>query len=205
MSPIKDTYRTLKSSSEGLFKDKGSKFISIAVPIRSEEDAKEALEEIRKKYHDARHHCYAWALGVEREHYRSNDDGEPSNSAGKPILGRLESHDITQLLIVVVRYFGGVKLGVGGLINAYRSAAEDAILNGKIVKRKQKMHFTVFFEYPQMNDIMQVIKNNKLAQIDQDFALSCKIKLTCPNADYSQVKDVFLAIENVKIEEIGVE
>jgi uncharacterized YigZ family protein len=205
LSSIKDAYRTLKTTSEGIFKDKGSKFIAIAVPIRSEEEAKEALEDIRKKYHDARHHCYAWALGVNRELYRANDDGEPSNSAGKPILGRLESHDLTQLLIVVVRYFGGVKLGVGGLINAYRSAAEDAILNGKIVKRKQKMHFTVFFEYPQMNDIMQVVKNSKLAQIDQDFALSCKIKLTCPNADYSQVKDVFLAIENVEIEEVRVE
>lgn len=205
MSEIIDTYKTLAKPSEGIFKDKGSKFIAIAIPVRSEEEVKEELEKIRKEYHDARHHCYAWALGVERELFRANDDGEPSNSAGKPILGRLESHDLTQLLIVVVRYFGGVKLGVGGLINAYRSAAEDAILNGKIVKRKQKMYFIVFFQYAQMNDIMQLVKNSTIEQLEHNFALTCKMKLSCPNAEYSQVKDVFLAIENVEIEELGVD
>jgi uncharacterized YigZ family protein len=203
VSEIKDTYRTLATASEGIYKEKGSKFIAFAIPVRTEEDIKEAQDELRKKYHDARHHCYAWALGVERELFRANDDGEPSNSAGKPILGRLESHDLTFLLIVVVRYFGGVKLGVGGLINAYRSAAEDAILNGKIVKRKQKMVFEVLFNYDQMNDVMQVVKNADLKQLEHDFALACKLKLACPHAAFSDLKDVFLAIEGVEIVDIG--
>lgn len=205
LEKIIDSYKTLKAPSEGLYKEKGSKFIAVAIPVRNEEEIKVQLEELRKKYYDARHHCYAWALGVGREFHRANDDGEPSNSAGKPILGRLESHDLTFLLIVVVRYFGGVKLGVGGLINAYRSAAEDAILNGVIVKKKQKMIFEVYFEYPQMNDIMQLVKNNPLTQLDQQFELHCKLKLSCPNGKFSQLKAVFLGIENVKIVELEVE
>jgi len=205
LEKIVDTYKTLKAPSEGLYKEKGSKFIAFAIPVRNEEEIKVELEGLRKKYHDARHHCYAWALGVERDSYRANDDGEPSSSAGKPILGRLESHDLTFLLIVVVRYFGGVKLGVGGLINAYRSAAEDAIRNGVIIRRKQKMIFNVHFEYAQMNDIMQVVKNNPLTQLDQQFELHCKLKLSCPNGKFSQLKAVFLGIENVKIKELGVE
>lgn len=205
MKEILDSYKTLKAPSEGLYKEKGSKFIAFAIPVRSEEEIKVELEELRKKYHDARHHCYAWTLGVNRTHFRANDDGEPSNSAGKPILGQLDSFELTQLLIVVIRYFGGVKLGVGGLINAYRTAAKEAILNGQIVKRKQKMHFKVFFEYPQMNDIMQVVKTNPIKQLDQKFELDCELKLACPNAKFSQLKAVFLGIENVSIKELGVE
>ena len=204
MSTIVDSYNTLAAPSEGLYKEKGSKFIALAFPVASEEEIKEALESTRKKYHDARHHCYAWALGVNRESYRENDDGEPNNSAGKPILGRLESHDLTQLLIIVVRYFGGTKLGVGGLINAYRSAAEEAILKGKIVSRKMKMYFEIRFSYDQMNEVMQIVKHSELEQLAHDFALTCKLKLACPNAAYSDIKDVFLAIENVEIEEVGV-
>ncbi len=205
MSEIIDSYKTLASPSEGVYKEKGSKFIALAFPVASEEEIKEALEITRKKYHDARHHCYAWALGIGRENYRENDDGEPNNSAGKPILGRLESNDLTQLLIIVVRYFGGTKLGVGGLINAYRSAAEDAILNGKIIEKKMKMYFRILFHYDQMNDVMQVVKNSDLEQMEHDFSLTCKLKLACPNALYSDLKDVFLTIENVEIEELGVE
>ena len=202
MGDIIDSYRTLSSSSEGLFKDKGSKFIAIAVPVTSEDEVKEALESIRNKYHDARHHCYAWTLDADRKRFRANDDGEPSNSAGKPILGRLESFQLTQLLIVVVRYFGGVKLGVGGLINAYRSAAEDAINNGTIVNRKMKMYFEVHFKYPQMNDIMQLIKNKKIEQLNHDFALDCKITLALPQGSFNELKDVFLSFDNVKIVEL---
>lgn len=204
MSEIIDSYKTLAAPSEGLYKEKGSKFIALAFPVSSEEEIKEALENTRKKYHDARHHCYAWALGIGRENYRENDDGEPNNSAGKPILGRLESNDLTQLLIIVVRYFGGTKLGVGGLINAYRSAAEEAILNGKIIEKKMKMYFNISFHYDQMNEVMQVVKNADLEQLEHDFSLSCKMKLACPNAAYSDIKDVFLSIENVEIEELGV-
>lgn len=204
MSVIIDSYKTLKDTSEGIYKEKGSKFIAVAIPVKSEEEVKEELDKVRKKYHDARHHCYAYTLGADRLKYRANDDGEPSNSAGKPILGRLESYDLTQLLIVVVRYFGGVKLGVGGLINAYRSAAEDAILNGTIVNRKMKMYFTVHFQYAQMNDIMQVAKNSNVDQIEHDFALDCKMKLACPQGEFSELKNVFLDIDNVEIKELEV-
>ena len=154
-----------------------------------------------KKYHDARHHCYAWTLGADRKRFRANDDGEPSNSAGKPILGRLDSHDLSELLIVVIRYFGGVKLGVGGLINAYRSAAEEAILNGQIVNRKMKMYFEVHFQYAQMNDIMKVVKHSNVDQIEHDFGLDCKLKLACPEGEFSEHKSVFLDIDDVKVVE----
>lgn len=204
MSEIIDTYKTLQSRSEGLYKEKGSKFIAIALPVTTEEEIKIEIENIRKEYYDARHHCYAWTLGADRKRFRSNDDGEPSNSAGKPILGRLDSHGLTQLLIVVVRYFGGVKLGVGGLIVAYRSAAEDAISNGKIITRKMKMHFQLNFQYASMNEIMQLIKNSNLDQLEHDFGLDCKIKLACPEGDFQVMKSVFLGIDNVKIKELFV-
>ena len=127
-----DTYRTIKRESEGYFRDRGSKFYAFAYPVETEDEVKEHLEELRKKYYDARHHCYAYQLGAEKTSYRINDDGEPSSSAGKPIFGRIQSHDLTNILIVVIRYFGGVKLGVPGLINAYKTAAEEAILKNKI-------------------------------------------------------------------------
>lgn len=201
MKEIIDSYKTLESPSEGIYKEKGSKFIAFAFPVTTDEEIKEALDSIRKKYHDARHHCYAWTLGADRKKFRANDDGEPSNSAGKPILGRLDSFELTQLLIVVIRYFGGVKLGVGGLINAYRSAAEDAILNGKVVNRKMKMYFEVLFQYAQMNDVMQVVKHSNVNQIEHDFGLECKLKLACPEGEFSELKSVFLDIDNVEVVE----
>lgn len=202
MPEIIDTYRTLKAPSTGIYKEKGSKFLAFAFPVNNEEDIKEKLEEIRKAYYDARHHCYAWFLGADKSRFRANDDGEPSNSAGKPILGKLQSHDLSQILIVVVRYFGGIKLGVGGLINAYRSAADDAILNGTIVQRRMKTYFEIKFGYHAMNDVMTLIKSNKIEQLAHQFELDCKIKLAVPLSEFDTVKRNFLKIEKVKVEEL---
>ena len=196
---IIDTYRTLKAPSEGIYKEKGSKFLAFAFPVNTEEDIKEKLEEIRKEYYDARHHCYAWFLGADKSRYRANDDGEPSNSAGKPILGKLQSHDLSQVLIIVVRYFGGVKLGVGGLINAYRSAADDAIKNGTIVKRRMKTIFEINFGYDAMNDVMTIIKSKKIEQLSHQFEMDCKIKLAVPLSEFQSVKEGFLKFEGVQV------
>ncbi len=199
MPEIIDTYRTLKSPSEGIYKEKGSKFLAFAFPVNTENEIKDKLIEIRKEYYDARHHCYAWFLGADKSRFRANDDGEPSNSAGKPILGKLQSHDLSQVLIVVVRYFGGIKLGVGGLINAYRSAADDAILNGTIVQRKMKTFFEINFDYDAMNDVMKIIKSKKIEQLSHQFELDCKIKLAVPLSEFQSIKEGFLKIEGVQV------
>ena len=199
MPEIIDTYRTLKSPSEGIYKEKGSKFLAFAFPVNTEDEIKKRLDEVGKEYYDARHHCYAWFLGADKSRYRANDDGEPSNSAGKPILGKLQSHDLSQILIVVVRYFGGIKLGVGGLINAYRSAADDAILNGTIIQRKMKTFFEVNFGYDAMNDVMIIIKSKKIDQFSHQFKLDCKIKLAVPQSEFQLVKEDFLKIDGVSI------
>src|SRR6056297_2588024 len=152
------SYKTIKSKGEGLFKDKGSKFIALAIPVETEEEVKSALEEVRNAYHDARHHCYAYRLGPLMDIYRANDDGEPSSSAGKPILGQIRSYELTNILIVVIRYFGGIKLGVGGLIQAYKTAAEEAIRNAKIIEKKLHDIYRVSFEYSEINEVMRILK-----------------------------------------------
>ena len=149
---MEDTYKTIEKPSEGLFKDKGSKFISLAFPVNSEEEIKEIVQSIKKEHHSARHHCYAWRLGADQLHFRANDDGEPSSTAGKPILGQIQSFDLTNILIVVVRYFGGTLLGVSGLINAYRSAALDAINQAEIVEKLVEKWLLVDFDYGAMNE-----------------------------------------------------
>jgi len=173
----KTTYNILAQSSEGLYKEKGSKFIAVAHPVSSEDDIKEKLELVRKKYHTARHHCYAYRLGFEGADYRVNDDGEPSGSAGLPIHGQLRSADITNVLIVVVRYFGGTKLGVSGLIRAYKTAAKEAIDNNKVITMTIKDLYELKFEYPLMNSVMSFIKKYDLEIAKQEFELSCKIEV----------------------------
>lgn len=180
---IKDTYQTLKSGSEGVYKEKGSKFIAFAHPVKNEDDIKLKLDHYKKVYYDARHVCYAYRLGYHGEDFRQNDDGEPSGTAGKPILGQLLSNELSQVLIVIIRYFGGVKLGVGGLINAYKSAAADAIINGEIIERVITQKYELRFEYPLMNDVMRLIKDEELHMIEQEFEMSCKI---CLNIRLSQ-------------------
>lgn len=172
---FEDTYYMPTNTSEGLYKEKGSKFIAYAFSVFSEEDIKERLEEIRKKEYAARHHCYAYTLHPDKSAWRANDDGEPANTAGKPILGQIQSKDLTNILIVVVRYFGGVKLGVSGLITAYRTAAADALKQITIEKHFVKEIYEVAFQYPQMNEVMRLVKDKSLEVINQDFQINCKI------------------------------
>jgi len=172
-----DRYHTIRDAAEGLYKEKGSKFIAIAFPVRDEEEIKHFQDELRKSHHAARHHCYAWKLGMDENNYRANDDGEPGNSAGKPILGQIQKYELTNILIVVVRYFGGTKLGVGGLINAYRSAAEDALHNATIVEKQLHNHYQLLFSYAEMNEVMTLVKEWNLEQYDQQFELSCTMKI----------------------------
>ncbi|MGM0408667.1 MAG: IMPACT family protein [Bacteroidota bacterium] len=200
MTDFKDEYLTISKPSEGLFKDRGSKFLAFAYPVSSEDEIKEIQEILRSDFHDARHHCYAYMLGPEKEIYRANDDGEPSSTAGKPILGQIRSFDLTNILIVVIRYFGGTKLGVGGLINAYKTAAEEALKNAKIVKKTLHDIYKLKFEYPQMNEIMKIMKEQNIEQIDQCFELSCSITLALRKAEVDRVLSKFDRVEKLKIE-----
>ncbi|PTX43769.1 putative YigZ family protein [Christiangramia gaetbulicola] len=189
---MKDTYQSItKPSPEVLFKDRNSKFFGYAFPIKTEAEANEHLEELRAKHHKARHWCYAWQIGKEDHQYRANDDGEPSNSAGMPIYGQIQSFDVTNILIVVVRYFGGVKLGVGGLINAYKTAAQMALEASDIIKRTIDEVFIVKFDYPEMNKVMQVIKQNNLNVIDQKLELDCKIYIAVRKKDAESIFEKF--------------
>ena len=172
-----DFYYSIKSAAEGLYKEKGSKFIAKAYPVRSEEEISEILSDLKKTYHDARHHCYAWVLGADRKIYRANDDGEPSNSAGKPILSQLQKHNLTNILVVVIRYFGGTLLGVGGLINAYRNATKDALKNTQRVKIFLQTYYQITYEYPEMNIVKKKLKNVDAVTVDQRFELNCMIKV----------------------------
>lgn len=170
-----DTYKTIASFSEGIYKEKGSKFIAKAYPVSSQDDIKPILEKLRKEHHEARHHCYAWMLGLDKTNYRVNDDGEPSGTAGKPILGQINSAGLTNILIVVIRYFGGTLLGVSGLINAYRSASVEAIRNAHIELRTMQSYYELEFPYIAMNDVMKVLKEENLGQSDQRFDTECRI------------------------------
>ncbi len=180
-----NSYKTITSISQGLYKDKGSKFIALAYPIVSSEEVKEIISGLKKEYYDARHHCYAWRIGWEGEHTRTVDDGEPSGTAGKPILGQLVSADITNLLVVVIRYFGGTKLGVAGLIKAYKEATVDALANAQIVEMEVEAHYELRFGYLEMNDVMKVIKDMPIKVHSQDFDNSCLMKLSV-RVDYCQ-------------------
>ncbi len=205
MEEIKDTYRTItKPSEEVLFKDKNSKFFGYAFPITSEEEAKDHLEDLKKKHHSARHWCYAWQIGKAEDdyHYRANDDGEPSNSAGMPIYGQILSFDVTNILIVVVRYFGGVKLGVGGLINAYKTGAQMALEASKIVTRTIDVHYEISFDYPEMGNVMRIIKENNLNVLDQKLELDCRIYISVRKREANAIFEKFDHIYKVAIKEL---
>ncbi len=168
----KDTFLTIAEPSEGLYKEKGSKFLAFAYPVTTEEEVKEHIENLKKRYYDARHHCYAYILGRNKEKFRANDDGEPSSTAGKPILGQLYSKDITNVLIVVVRYFGGKKLGASGLIIAYKTAAADALEHSKIVTRIVKQDIIVYCSFAEVDLVMRIAKNFDLQILAQDYTVS---------------------------------
>ena len=170
-----DTYKTINSPAEGLYKEKGSRFVAIAIPVSDQEAIKPIIDIIRKEHHEARHHCYAYMIGHERTIWRVNDDGEPSGTGGRPILGQINSHGLTNLIIVVSRYFGGTLLGVSGLINAYRSAAASALQNADQVERTLQEYYEITYPYISMNDVMRILKDESIVQSRPSFALECRI------------------------------
>ncbi|MBO7540912.1 MAG: YigZ family protein [Bacteroidales bacterium] len=202
---FEDTYKTIRYASQGVYKEKGSKFLAFAYPIATEAEAKARLEELRKQYFDARHHCYAYILGADKAAYRINDDGEPSSTAGKPIYGQLLSHDLTNIIIVVVRYFGGIKLGVPGLINAYRTAAKDAIDNAIIIEKNITEVYNLQFTYEQMNSVMKILKDEELPQCNQKFELDCSLDFSVRQSASTRVCDEILKLKGVKLTLLRIE
>ncbi|MEA4937695.1 MAG: YigZ family protein [Paludibacter sp.] len=175
-----EVFKTIASSTEGLYKSKGSKFIAFAIPVQSVEEVKEIISAYHRKYHDARHICYAYVLQPDRSQYRANDDGEPSGTAGRPILGQINSKGLTNVLVVVIRYFGGILLGTGGLITAYKEAAASALGQALIVERDVELSFEVHFHYPMMNEVMKLVKESDVVINDQFFGSECMLKCAVP-------------------------
>lgn len=196
-----DTYRTIATATEGLYKEKGSRFISMAYPVETEEQIKTIISGVKEKYYDARHYCYAWRIGATKSLFRANDDGEPSSTAGKPILGQIQSNDLTNILIIVVRYFGGTKLGVSGLINAYREAAADALLQATIVEKTVDIHLHIRFSYLVLNDVMKVIKEEAPDVLERSFELECDMLLSIREKQYQQLKSRLQQIESLTFPE----
>jgi uncharacterized YigZ family protein len=197
-----DTYLTLAQRSEGLYKVKGSKHFSYAFPVTSEEDIKSCLEVIKVEHHSARHHCYAWRLGHDASRFRTNDDGEPSNTAGPPILGVLKSNSITNVLVVVVRYFGGVKLGVGGLIDAYRTAAAYAIEEGSIIEKTRVKTYVIQYPYARMGDVMNLLKRAGISPEKTDFQITCTLEATVRLRDSAAFTKSIEDLDEVQIKEV---
>lgn len=195
---MNDQYKTISETSQSVFRDKGSRFIAQIIPVNSETEVKERLEELRKQYHDARHHCYAYRIGPEGELWRTNDDGEPSGSAGKPILGQLLSFEISDILAVVIRYFGGTKLGIPGLINAYRTATREAIGAGVIAEKLVTSELEISFEYPVMNHVMRCVKEYDLEMVSTEFENECSIVCKVRKSILQEVTDTLLKAEKLK-------
>jgi len=199
---MEDTFKTISKPAQGLFKDKGSKFISYAYPIESEDEVRNIVQILKKEHHSARHHCYAWRLGYEKLLFRANDDGEPSSTAGKPILGQIQSYDLTNILIVVVRYFGGTLLGVSGLINAYRNAAQDVLNQSEIVEKLVEKQLYIEFDYGVMNEVMKIFKDEKLPQNEPQFDLKCQIKTQIRLSELNRIEEAFIKVEGLTIKYI---
>ncbi|MBV5314847.1 MAG: YigZ family protein [Prolixibacteraceae bacterium] len=199
---MEDTFKTISKPVQGLFKDKGSKFISYAYPIESEDEVRNIVQILKKEHHSARHHCYAWRLGYEKLLFRANDDGEPSSTAGKPILGQIQSYDLTNILIVVVRYFGGTLLGVSGLINAYRNAAQDVLNQAEIVEKLVEKQLYIEFDYGVMNEVMKIFKDEKLPQNESQFDLKCQIKTQIRLGELNRIEEAFIKVEGLTIKYI---
>jgi uncharacterized YigZ family protein len=184
-----DEYQTIATTSEGYYTEKRSKFLAFAHHVECVDEIKEILAQYRKKYYDARHVCYAYMLGADRAEFRANDDGEPSSTAGKPILGQINSNELTDILIVVVRYYGGVNLGTSGLIVAYREAAADAIAHAEIVTRQVEEVITYTFAYPQMNDVMRIVKEMNPRILSQTYDNTCEIRLSIRQSEAEQLRN----------------
>ena len=194
-----DIYKTIEDISEGYITEQRSKFIAYAVPVHTPEEVKVFVDNYRKQYYDARHVCWAYMLGPERTVFRTNDDGEPSSTAGKPILGAINSNELTDILIVVIRYFGGVKLGTSGLITAYRTAAYDAIANAKIIEKTVDEDIVISFEYPFLNGIMRVVKEENPVIVSQAFDMDCLMTLRIRKSEAEKLKARLLKVETTRI------
>lgn len=200
---MKDTYQTLaEPAPEILYKEKNSKFYGYAFPVTSEDEIKIHLEQLRKQHHGAVHFCYAFQLGTDTIYYRANDDGEPSNSAGMPIYGQIQSFGLTNVVVVVVRFFGGVKLGVGGLISAYRTAAQMVLQEAEIVEKTIDIYYKVSFDYKNMNKVMRIIKENNLEIVAQKMNESCEIDLAIRKKNAEKIFDIFNHLFEIEIEKI---
>ena len=195
-----DAYSSIAAPSEGLFKDNGSRFIALAYPVETEEEVKTIVAGLRKQYHDARHHCYAYRLGYKGDVFRSSDDGEPSGSAGRPILGQIDSAGLSDILVVVVRYFGGIKLGIPGLIRAYKTSTADALAHAQVVEKIAGKWIRLSFSYETMNSVMKVLKEMDLPQRAQDFGAECslevRVRLSALDSFYEKMGN------DIKLEEI---
>ena len=199
----KDTYKTIETFTESiLFKEKNSKFFGYAFPVLTEDAVKLHLENLKKEHHAARHWCYAYQLGTETMWYRANDDGEPSNSAGMPIFGQIQLYEVTNILIVVVRYFGGTKLGVGGLISAYKTTAQLTLEASTIVEKTINIHYRITFDYKNMNTVMRIIKEKNLAIINQKLELNCMLVISVRKKDASSIFEIFNHLFEIDITEI---
>ena len=198
---IEDTYKTIAAPAEGLYTEKRSKFIAIALPVRTVDEVKTWLDTYQKKYYDARHVCYAYMLGPERKDFRANDNGEPSGTAGKPILGQINSNGLTDILVIVVRYFGGIKLGTSGLIVAYRAAAAEAISAATVVEKTVDEEVTFLFEYPMMNDVMRIVKEEGLAIVSQGYDTDCSMTLRIRRSLMPRLRQRLEKVETLRLAE----
>ena len=196
---MEDTYRTIRDLSEGYYTEKRSRFLSFALPVRTPDEVKTLIDAYRKKYYDARHVCWAYMLGPDRTTFRANDDGEPSSTAGKPILGQINSNNLTDILIIVVRYFGGIELGTSGLIVAYRTAAAEAIAAARIEERTIDETITITFEYPHLNSVMRIVKEDKPDVLTQSFELTCEMTLRIRQSRMDALKSRLLKVDSLRI------
>jgi uncharacterized YigZ family protein len=198
-----DTYKTIKSVSEGIYKEKGSKFIATACPVINEEEIKILLDKTRKSHHSARHHCYAYMIGYKSDTWRANDDGEPSGTGGRPILGQIRSYNLTNILVIVSRYFGGTLLGVSGLTNAYKSAAKSALENAEIINQIIQDYYEIVFPYSVMNDVMTIIKEENISQSKQSFDLECRVTINFRSSASERILSRLSKVEGLKYKRIS--
>ena len=198
---MQDSFRTISQSSEGIYTEKRSKFLAFAIPVESVEEIKDIVAQYQKKYYDARHVCYAYMLGADRTEFRANDNGEPSGTAGKPILGQINSNELTNILIIVVRYFGGIKLGTSGLIVAYKQAAAEAIAAAEIIEKTVDTDITFLFEYPFMNDVMRIVKEENPQIINQGYDSDCSMTLRTRKGNMPKLISRLEKVETLRFEE----
>lgn len=199
---IKDTYLTIDIPSEGIFKDKGSKFLAFAYPLSDDAMVKDFVQNLKKEHHSARHHCFAFKLGNQGEHYRANDDGEPSGTAGRPILGQLNSYNLTNILVIVVRYFGGTLLGVSGLINAYKNATIEALENASIIEKIIENHYQLRFDYPLQNTVMKAIKDYNTEITKSQFEMDCQLSIAVRLNNEEALINMLKKIEGLSLSKI---